>query len=793
MKEKQRFIKTWIISGTKIDDFHIEQNDKNQIKFEQHMRKMGVTSIMDSLPSDIKLGGSALEGSPWRYHNNRTDWFVSLESTSATPKKIEALAFSQLYAEESLTCEVNMWSFPTLALWVNGELVGEIQKPAYKPMQKNNLSIKLKKGYNDIFVQMQNIGMRDSRNIFGIEIVSGCEKVKNELEAKYGIEKYIVAEKFLECTVLENNKIVMPSAPMYPTTLVTESGRIELADSSFALQQDVINFSIEVDVEGLVISKKFSIISPQSYKTMQFDSPEQHFGSAMDAIVASRAQRRGSGSYFAVFNVLARYARGKNTEEDIGLLINDLELIDEHIDCSDFLLTGLIRLINNYDMPEIFLTKLHEVALRYRYWMDEAGCDGMCFWSENHALMFHSAQMFLGERYAEETFVQSGRTGKEQAEIGRDRCLQWLESALEEGFEEFNSATYTAVTISALLNLVDYADETLSEKATAVLNKIFECLYLHIFDNAVITPQGRVYGDVIAPATQKLQDFIAMVDYRFPITYKDKPSFNMWLACFATTSYKMPTHLAGTNKEDISTSYISEYAEINLHRTSSNMLTSVSSPRENFVYDGYDISDPDKRSWTKDMNMRFHGRTCFEPGVYGYQQHLWYAALDKLCVTFVNHPGTPSYSAAMRPGYWYGNGIMPAIKQVGNQLLTVFSIDDTHPIHFTHTFWPESLFDKCTQDGHWLFGSKKDGYMALWCSGTQEKVHDVLQNCEYRCYGSNTAYYCVLSDKKQHANFADFIAHCKATEISFCESARSLTAGENKLVFEKRLDDTQYI
>ena len=35
----------------------------------------------------------------------------------------------------------------------------------------------------------------------------------------------------------------------------------------------------------------------------------------------------------------------------------------------------------------------------------------------------------------------------------------------------------------------------------------------------------------------------------------------------------------------------------------------------------------------------FHGTTQFEPGVYGYQQNLWYAALAQDLAVFSNHPG----------------------------------------------------------------------------------------------------------------------------------------------------------
>ena len=41
--------------------------------------------------------------------------------------------------------------------------------------------------------------------------------------------------------------------------------------------------------------------------------------------------------------------------------------------------------------------RIKDVMLNYRYWMDMDGFDGMCFWSENHALMFYTCAMNAGD------------------------------------------------------------------------------------------------------------------------------------------------------------------------------------------------------------------------------------------------------------------------------------------------------------------------------------------------------------------------------------------------------------
>ena len=45
--------------------------------------------------------------------------------------------------------------------------------------------------------------------------------------------------------------------------------------------------------------------------------------------------------------------------------------------------------------------------------MDQEGSDAMCFWSENHSLMFYVSAMNVGELYPEDYFARAHMTGKE--------------------------------------------------------------------------------------------------------------------------------------------------------------------------------------------------------------------------------------------------------------------------------------------------------------------------------------------------------------------------------------------
>ena len=76
--------------------------------------------------------------------------------------------------------------------------------------------------------------------------------------------------------------------------------------------------------------------------------------------------------------------------------------------------------------------------LNFRYWMDEPGDDVMWFYSENHALMFHTCQMLAGELYPSETFSNSGMTGLQMQQKAKGLLLEWFRGFLNEGFTEWN-------------------------------------------------------------------------------------------------------------------------------------------------------------------------------------------------------------------------------------------------------------------------------------------------------------------------------------------------------------------
>ncbi|HSI10903.1 MAG TPA: hypothetical protein VK961_02610 [Chthoniobacter sp.] len=370
--------------------------------------------------------------------------------------------------------------------------------------------------------------------------------------------------------------------------------------------------------------------------------------------------------------------------------------------------------------------EIRRAALAFRYWSDEPGNDAMCFHSENHTLLFHGCQLLAGRLYPQEVFASSGRSGAEQAAIALPRIEKWLDTVEARGFEEFNSSTYMPITVAAMLNVVDFSvDPDLSARMAAQIDRILRDLAQHAFGGGVISPQGRVYRNVLYPEESGTQTMLAYATEALPTNLDGARSAERsadWVAFLASSpAYCPPGDLAEYVRQPVSRTYRHADAQIVLEKNPAYVLTSLAVPAE------------PREGEHPDNDLR--------PGGAGYQQHLWQATLGTDCHVFVNHPGGFFDGTKSRPGYWYGNGILPRVRQKGNWLQAIHVIADgtktkppitpdvwqwgssstvrpydLYPIPFTHAHWPSDSFYRQEKRGNWMFGQKDQGLIGLWCS-----------------------------------------------------------------------------
>jgi hypothetical protein len=451
---------------------------------------------------------------------------------------------------------------------------------------------------------------------------------------------------------------------------------------------------------------------------------------------------------------IIRKMRGEPPVYDKARLEATLGRIDNRIDCADFDLAFALRFCRLGAGTDADRQRIRESALRFRYWRTEPGNDVMVFHGENHPMLFHSDQLIAGNLWPDDVFTNSGLKGREQAILGKQQCLDYLEKLESEGYEEFLSTTYWPITASALMNLVDFSDDmNISRRAARQVDRIHRMMAEHCFDGVMIGPQGRTYRRLLYPQMLTSQ---AMMSYASPRAVE---AFDPWVIFTASSPhYRIPSGLDTLMDSPVRKQYREAYLHINLNKTHEYMLSSIEiSPAKGPSYPQQTTPGGRGYQWAKYLF----------PGGKGYQQHIWHAALARDCHVFTTHPSSNADRGDHTPGYWAGNSTFPRQTQNGNMLMQIFSIPQDHPIQFTHAYWPSKSFDQEQRGGHWMFGRRNKGYIALWCSTTPVKHDDVLSNSELRASGGKTAWVCICSGESESGDFNTFISSCERLNPHF--------------------------
>jgi hypothetical protein len=802
------YITNYLVCGPKVTPFVDSTVDRDQLHYEKYLRSIVAARGRRFPDAPIRLGESGPTGMPWKYYYSFGNCFLDLSDFYSVLEKVEIDAAVCLRARSPSKVRAVVWSYSAVDVWCNGESVCSIGSPVYKPIVRSETTLSLREGENLLYASLQNLGVRDTRNVFGIQILDGRDGIEVSLPDMARAAPFVVREKWLSGIRLEGNTLRFPAPAPEGTSLGYDSRSPDFADvparidwrdvsglSEAAIPGDQPFLAVSCAIGCEKMTRRLEIAGNAAPKYSRGLSAGQNAQRIYASIADVASLSRGDKFGFAIANILARKAVRRERPDDREGLMTSLRQIEDRYDCSDFLVSGIIRYLRNYPVDAETQARVDEVLLNYRYWMDQEGSDAMCFWSENHSLFFYSCAMLVGSMYPERRFVRANMTGRELSAFGRRLVVEWLDDVERCGFEEFLSAVYMCLTFVALLNVIDYGDAEVSAKARRVTDLMMRMLAMHTFRGSVIAPMGRVYRDVIYPFDQGVQALMNLANPDVPYSYGEG-----WLSYFATSGYSFPDDLVSLMNGEIRTEYRTGNALIRLEKTKTYCLASVQSPRTDagFVrWDNLTLGESGSRathSYTKSMNERFHGTTCFEPGVYGYQQHLWSAALSNEAIVFVNHPGGSSDSSSLRPGYWYGNGVMPAVRQESGCIGAIYVIPEAHPIHFTHVYWNEKKLGRTVKDGGWLFASRDGGYLGLWCSVPLVPHDDQLLGCEYRARADTAAYFCVCSSVDAFPSLEAFIADCKAVPPVFDSGKQVLERGTTfSLAYRACADKTQYI
>ncbi len=207
--------------------------------------------------------------------------------------------------------------------------------------------------------------------------------------------------------------------------------------------------------------------------------------------------KNNNASFFAQ---ATRILYGLQPNEEV--IRRDLHRVNNYEDTSDFDVNGYLRMLyfNNvtHVMSNDLETELKNTVLNFSYWIDEPTLEGypsdfdMYYWTENHMILFHAAELMAGQFYRNETFPKSGMTGQQHVDHAIPLIDQWLDWRGTFGFSEFHSNIYYSLDLGAILNVVEFAeDEDLSIKAKMVVDQMAFDFANNVYRSRYATSHGR--------------------------------------------------------------------------------------------------------------------------------------------------------------------------------------------------------------------------------------------------------------------------------------------------------------
>ena len=202
------------------------------------------------------------------------------------------------------------------------------------------------------------------------------------------------------------------------------------------------------------------------------------------------------------FEDLYLFLVGKQTDpsfsedEVFRLLSKQTEYMNKRFDCADFRAQMLFKIYKDCPLSDRCSALTKSTFLGFKYFMDEPGDDSMCYWSENHQILFAVSEYLAGQEWPDEIFTNDGKTGAEHMQKAAIRIDAWMQQRFDYGFSEYLSNNYIAEDIAPMANFIAYSKD---EKAVNRMKIIMDILWLDVALNSVnnrfVAASSRMYGN----------------------------------------------------------------------------------------------------------------------------------------------------------------------------------------------------------------------------------------------------------------------------------------------------------
>ncbi|QIS22040.1 hypothetical protein [Nocardia terpenica] len=721
--------------------------------------------VLEGAAFSWKVEGWSREGR-WERRHVGADGLLDWSEFCFTPEYRQAIAATVLEVDQAEYRVLEVGCTGAIAVFVDGELLCQSDDFTYMEPRRDRVRVRLCSGTTIVHLVTWQVAFRECRHVASLRVEGLPVRV---VVPSPGADEYrsAAAESLLDAVGVSPwasvDGSVRLSGPVGARYRVGVGGgvpgEVTLTDGSAILRLDADDIrcpatasaaatasmlaagesvlSVGVTDPGVAVTRQMRVARvPGAYRPGPGDGgPEQWRAELLRHVAAGVP---------GVARALARHGLDPHAELTDDDLAPALRMIESRSDCADFEAVGLVQLwrrLGDDVWAPARRNRVRRALLGFKYWIDQPGLDAMCYFTENHQLIWHTAETLVGQLFPEETFTNTGWIGREHAEHGRRLAAEWMRRKLSGGFSEFDSNAYLAIDALALVSWVESAaDDRVRRAAEALLDKAL----LGLACNSWRGIHGAAHGRSYVPMLRS-----SRFEETGPIMWV------LWGAGSLNAAVLPATALATAGR----------------YRLPEAIRAIAAAPPEE--WDGRQVcrggyrrrhdllSRPygsDLRVW-RTPDAMLSSVQDYRSGLPGLQEHIWGATLGPEVQVFATHPAAHGISSSVRPNAWAGHRILPRAHQHRDTVLALHRIPDDDPFGTTHLWFPTPHLDEWVEHGPWLAGRVGAGYVAVATAGgfraitTGDEAHQA-----WLPRGDGRGYVATVGRAAVDGSFSEFVA-----------------------------------
>lgn len=723
---QDNFIHNWLVAGPQVTPISsIKAHDK-VARFDQFSSQAFPLPAEGepALPADQSAFELGEYKSSWRYTRCAIDHFVSVTARCPGWSHLRTWAYTQIKPPAAQSAAFCLTTLGPADVWLNGVHIFRQDHLPTQSLHTVKFTAELKADYNELLVSIEAIAAGDCALEMALQMVDFTSpETAEEIEIRVPtltrrparqqrlerIMEYAYLEEVVNCQGVHFNLRWAEDLDdiAHITYQVQDSQeRIYVegnADADPAKPTDVGQefrlferpfwvvikaMGMEFFEQNLRYQRKMPIhVLDTAYSSVPYgDFNERH----------TEALKEATKYEANVFAEMAKMELDQWDKVSDKFVMQGVETVNRREVDSQLALVGLLGIIYRFgqasSFQEHFQAVIEACALNYAYQEDEADSGSLDFSSESDAILFLTAEILAGQRYPQNTFTSTGKTGEWHRARAEQLALAWLQKRGTSGFSEWNSPIAFERDLTALAHLTTLAEnELVKELAAVLMDKIFFLLAVNSYWGTFGSAHGRTGSAMIKSAQLDATAGITRMMWGMGV-YNHHIAATVSLAC---STYEFPLHIA-----DIAIDQAEEILSKERH---------TGTPDANLVT--YKTGD-----------YMLSSVQDYRPGEQGAEEHLWQATLSPEAVVFSNHPACISEDETHRPGWWRGNAVLPRVAQWRDVLIAVHKLPDDDWMGFTHAYFPIYAFEEHLIKDGWAFARKGDGYLAITAACGIEQV-----------------------------------------------------------------------